>query len=107
MRRNAVNRFFSKSSITKIESQIHDLANKLCDKILKRAAMGKIFDATDAYSCFSSDVITSYCFGQTHGFLDQEDFVPNLKSAIRAGASSMAVVKQFPFLATLVENMPE
>lgn len=32
---------------------------------------GKPFDVTEAYSCFTSDVISSYCFGESFGFLQQ------------------------------------
>lgn len=32
---------------------------------------GKPFDVTEAYSCFTADVISSYCFGESFGFLEQ------------------------------------
>lgn len=33
--------------------------------------VGKPFDITEAYSCFTADVISGYCFGETFGFLKQ------------------------------------
>jgi hypothetical protein len=97
IRRNAVNKFFSRASIARLESLIKKLANELCDKIIRLGMLclcwafsrtvvvgasfrlieasetntGKPFDITEAYSCFTADVISSYCFGESFGFLKQ------------------------------------
>lgn len=105
VRRAAVNRFFSKASITKLEPIIHDLAQRLCNKILAQPA--KPFDITNAYSCFTTDVVTSYCFGQKQGLLDQEDFEPNLRKAIQSGCRMLPVVRQWPTMFGLVQSLPE
>lgn len=60
-----------------------------------------------AFSCFTADVITRYCFGQSHGYLDQEGFEPNLVPGISAGLATGAVMKQWPFLFTVVDSIPE
>jgi cytochrome P450 len=107
MRRSAVNRYFSKASITKLEPLIHDLAQKLCDRLLTRISNPTAFEITMAYSCFTTDVITGYCFGQTHGFLDQDDFEPNLRKAIFGGCSSLPIGKQWPIISQIVDRIPE
>jgi hypothetical protein len=103
-----VNRYFSKASITKIEPLIQGLAQRLCDKLLARSKDGKpAFDISMAYSCFTTDVITHYCFGQSHGLLDQEDFEPNLYKAILAGLTTAPAVKQWPALFMIIDSIPE
>jgi hypothetical protein len=60
-----------------------------------------------AYSCFTTDVITHYCFGESHGYLDQEGFEPNLGPAIQAGLTVGAAVKQWPIIFTIIDSIPE
>jgi cytochrome P450 len=107
MRRGAVNRYFSKASISKLEPMIHELAQQLCDRLLACGSDGKPFEVTMAYSCYTTDVITSYCFGQSLGFLQRTDFEPNLRNAIHSGCKPLPVMRQWPFLFHIVNSMPE
>src|SRR5881227_1736964 len=104
MRRGALNRYFSKASIAKLEPLIHDLADRLCNKLLARRGNGKPFDITMAYSCFTTDIISSYAFGQTEGFLEQPDFEPNLRPTIFASLKPAPYVRQWPFLYYLIAS---
>lgn len=79
-RREPLNKFFSKLSVSKIERDIHSLAQQLGDKILA-TAKEEIFEFQDAASCYTSDVIGLHAFGDPLGFLQQRGFVPNLKRA--------------------------
>jgi cytochrome P450 len=107
MRRAALNRYFSKASITKLEPLIHNLVNQLCNKLLARVGNGKPFDITMAYSCLTTDVISYYAFGQSEGFLEQEDFKPNLRPTVHAALRPAPYVRQWPFLFYLIANLPE
>jgi hypothetical protein len=60
-----------------------------------------------AYSCFSTDIIISYCFGQTQGFLDDEGFDKNLRAGIHAGCRILPVAKQWPGIFLIMDNLPE
>ncbi|KAF2422592.1 cytochrome P450 [Tothia fuscella] len=106
-RRAAVNRFFSKATITKVEPKIHDLAQRLCNKLLAQKAKGQPFEVTDPYSQFTTDVVSSYCFGQSHGFLEEERIDLTLRGALHAGCSMLPVSKQWPKIFLLVDNLPE
>jgi cytochrome P450 len=105
LRRSAVNRFFSKQSIAKFEPVIHELTQRLCNKLLDQSS--EPFDITNAFSCFTTDVVTSYCFGQKKGFLDQPEFTPNLRPAIIGGCTMLPTVRQWPNLFGLVQSLPE
>lgn len=106
-RRAAINRYFSKLSITKMEPHVHDLAQTLCSKILTLKSTGKPFDLTHPYSQFTTDVITSYCFGYSHGFLEEEGFDANLRNGVLSGCYMLPVSKQWPQMFLLVDNLPE
>jgi cytochrome P450 len=107
MRRGALNRYFSKASIAKLEPLIHGLADQLCNKLLARRGNGNHFDITMAYSCFTTDIISYYAFGQTEGFLEQADFEPNLRPTIFATLKPFPYVRQWPFLFYAIAGIPE
>ncbi|KAJ4420518.1 hypothetical protein N0V82_004291 [Gnomoniopsis sp. IMI 355080] len=80
-RREPLNKFFSKASVSKTEHDIHSLAQQLGDKMLAAATHRKVFQFQDAVSCYTADVIGLFAFGDELGFLQQHGFVPNLKRA--------------------------
>ncbi|KAF1814797.1 cytochrome P450 [Eremomyces bilateralis CBS 781.70] len=106
LRRGVMNKFFSKGSISKLEPMIHDLAQRLSDKILAKTGSGKPFDITMAYSCYTTEVIFTYCFGKKSGFMDQEDFEPNLREPIYAGLANHHIGKQLPLLVKAMNMLP-
>lgn len=89
IRRSAMNKFFSRTQIYNIEPMVKKFADQLCDKMIRLSRSNLIkknpklrltvegsqnkepLDVTTAYSCFSSDVISGYCFGDSFGFLEQ------------------------------------
>ena len=93
-----MNKFFSKASISQLESEINDQAQQLCDKILRTADTKEPFDVATAYSCFTSDVFSRYCFGESFGFLEQPTFEPNFRQSIYAVLSLVHYVKFFPWI---------
>ncbi|KAK7953154.1 cytochrome P450 oxidoreductase [Apiospora saccharicola] len=76
LRRAALAKFFSRAQIGRLETEIQRLVQRLCDKLLRRRESGgqggEPIEVTTAYSCFTSDAISGYCFGQSFGFLAQE-----------------------------------
>ncbi|KAK8029629.1 hypothetical protein PG993_010920 [Apiospora rasikravindrae] len=81
MRRAALSKFFSRAQIGRLEPEIQVLVQRLCDKLLLESGKGEPIDVTMAYSCFTSDTISDYCFGQSFGFLAQESWYPNYRAA--------------------------
>lgn len=91
----------------KLEPLIHDLADRLCNRLLARRGNGNPFEVTMAYSCFTTDIVSYYAFGQTDGFLEQADFEPNLRSIIFASIRPYPYVRQWPFLFYVIASVPE
>jgi hypothetical protein len=106
MRRGALNRYFSKASVSALEPQIHEKVQKLCVQLESHAGSKKPVDLTMAFSCLTTDVITEYAFGQSYNFLDSATFEPNLRPAIFASMSKGPLFKQLPFLAKLMPSLP-
>ncbi|KAJ5578592.1 uncharacterized protein N7459_007556 [Penicillium hispanicum] len=107
LRRSALNKFFSRAQIAKLESMIKETVDQLCDKMIRLGTQGGApLDVTTAYSCFTSDVISAYCFGEPFGFLRQESWEPNFRTALNAVLESTFVFRFFPPLKVLADIAP-
>ncbi|KAK9772365.1 hypothetical protein AB5N19_09619 [Seiridium cardinale] len=98
LRRAPLAKFFSRSQIAKLEPFIQSLVQRLCDKLLNESGRDKPIDVTMAYSCFTSDAIADYCFGESFGFLAQESWEPNYRASLYAFLQTVYVFRFFPLL---------
>jgi cytochrome P450 len=100
-RRGPVAKFFSQAMIARLEGEIHGMVHRLCDKLLAEAGRKEPIDVAMAYSCFTSDAIFGYCFGEEQGFLRQEGWYPNHREATLAVLKPVFFLRFFPVLAKL------
>lgn len=54
IRRNAVNKFFSRAQIARLESVIKEFANKLCDKIIRLGMLSLLSEWLSGMICANS-----------------------------------------------------
>ncbi|PLB36812.1 cytochrome P450 [Aspergillus candidus] len=106
LRRGAMNRFFSKASVTKLEPMIRKAVEKLCAQLEGHAGSGNPIKMNDAFSCMTTDVVTEYAFAKSYNFLDSPTFQPNFHRAIIAGSDMGPWIKQFPVLMPLMNILP-
>ncbi|KAL7950682.1 cytochrome P450 [Trichoderma barbatum] len=106
LRRAPLTKFFSRLQITKLEPEIHKAVHLLCDKLLGYADRKEPFDLTSAYSCYTSDIIAEYCFGEKLGFLQQDDIEPNFRRAIYSILNTTYVFRFIPWLKPLTLMVP-
>jgi hypothetical protein len=59
-----------------------------------------------AYGCFTSDVVSAFCFGDSFGLLERDSFEPTFITALRALQMSGPIFKFFPFLRFTAEMAP-
>lgn len=83
--------------VSRLEDVIHGLAQKLCDKMLSFSGQDP-FDVAIAYSCFTSDAIFGYCFGESVGFLEQKGWYPNFREPTASILKPVFIFRFFPFL---------
>ncbi|KAF5650622.1 cytochrome P450 monooxygenase oxidoreductase [Fusarium sp. NRRL 52700] len=105
-RRAPVAKFFSRAMIARLEQEVHDLAQKLCNKLLaekKDEKDRKPFEIAHAYSCFTSDAISSYCFGEAFGLLSRNQWQPNYREATLAVLKPVFFFRFFPILVSSVK----
>ncbi|RDW76820.1 uncharacterized protein DSM5745_06812 [Aspergillus mulundensis] len=102
IRRAALNKYFSRAQISNLESGIKDLAEALCEKMIRLGTRdNKPFDLKTAYSCFTADVISKYCFGEPFGFVGQAEWEPNFRKALLGGQGPVHLFRAFPFVRAL------
>ena len=107
MRREPWNRFFSKSTVARLQpSLIQKCVNKLCDKLAEHRAAGKTVVMSHAYACLTADVISEYGFPKGYGFLDGAEFRSGQYDAMMAGIQMSPLFKQFGWLFPLLNAMP-
>ncbi|KXJ93358.1 cytochrome P450 [Microdochium bolleyi] len=100
IRRVPIAKFFSNAMIERLEGEVAENVDKLTAKMLAEAGKGPL-DAATAYSCFSSDTISSYCFGEPFGLLDQKGWTPNFREATLAVLKPVFWFRFFPSLSRL------
>ncbi|TGO61241.1 hypothetical protein BOTNAR_0132g00120 [Botryotinia narcissicola] len=98
LRRRPLAKFFSQAQIAKVEPLIQSLVQRLCDKLLKESECPSPLDITAAYSCFTSDVVADYCFGEPFGFVAQEGWQPNFRPSLFALLHTVHIFRFFPAL---------
>lgn len=105
MRQGAVNKFFSRAQMRRLEPEIHALTQQLCDKLLAWAGRRPL-DLTMALSCYTSDTISNYAYGEPLGFLAQDGWDRNYKAALNAFLHTMFFFCYFTPLRHLVHIVP-
>ncbi|KAI0382249.1 putative cytochrome P450 [Hypomontagnella monticulosa] len=107
LRRSAINRYFSKASVAKLEPIIHDKVEKLCHQLYTHLGDDQPVKLDMAFSCFTTDVVTIYAFDKCYDFLSDASFRRNLHGSIVAGTDLGHYTKQFPFLFPLMHHVPD
>ncbi|KAK0726433.1 cytochrome P450 [Apiosordaria backusii] len=77
LRKGALHKFFSRQQMFKLEGEVLDFAHLTIDKLLRWSGR-EAFDIKEAFNCFTADVISQYAFGESMGFIAQEEWTPNL-----------------------------
>ena len=72
-RRSALNPYFSKQSIRRLEPIIQRCLGKILGRLAQNAESGEPMRMNLLYSATTSDIISDYCFGESYNNLDMED----------------------------------
>ncbi|KUI53669.1 Trichodiene oxygenase [Cytospora mali] len=102
IRRAPMGRHFSRQQMIRLEPDIHRTLKKFCDKLIRYGESHPgPFDITMAYSCFTSDVISEYSFGEPMGLLDQDGWEPNWRQPMYAFLNTTFVFRFVPYVRNL------
>lgn len=106
-RRAALNPFFSKQSIRRVEPMIQRTLTKLLNRMEKWGRMGVPAPMKLAYKATTKDIIHAYAFGTTHDreFLDMEDLGINFFEIMEPSRTALLGI-YFGWLNPLMAKLP-
>lgn len=107
LRRNALNPFFSKAAIGRMEPLIRDLIERLCGRFDKARQSGEVVNTLHAYAALTTDIITGYCFGTSYGCLEDEGWKWEWPAAMVESTRSCHLNKQFKWVFPMMQATPE
>lgn len=107
LRRGALNPFFSKGSISRLEPVIQAQVQKLCHRIIEFAIDDKPIPISLGFSCLTTDIITEYVMTQSFHYLDAPDWLPQWTKTLQSTAEVGMMAKQLPGIVPLLKSLPE
>lgn len=101
-----MNRYFSKESIRRLEPILTANFEKFLSKLAEYKSSTRPLNINLPLSAFTSDIITEYCFGESHNWLDKPGFNEKFIEMMASVHDMAAAAKQFNFM-VLVDLLPD
>lgn len=105
-RRAALNPYFSKASIRRLEPVIAQTLDNLLRRLDDCAKSGEVMPLTVAYKATTSDIITGYCFGESTGFLMRNDYNSPFFDAVAKNFGLAWWMTHVAWLGPLLSSIP-
>lgn len=106
LRRAAVDPYFSKRNVLKLESVIDAKVTRLCELMGKYYAKGQPMNLTNALLATTMDIITEYSFADCYHLLDSEQLSDKWRETITSVMKNTALINHYGWLPRLVEGLP-
>ncbi|KAI9878238.1 MAG: hypothetical protein M1823_006983, partial [Watsoniomyces obsoletus] len=107
VRRGALNPFFSKQAVNRLEPVIRELIDKMCARFETCRDSGEPVETGRAYAALTTDIITRYAFRTSYGCIDDPNWKWDWPKAMNDGTKSCHLNKQFPFVFPAMKATPE
>ena len=105
-RRAALNPFFSKQNIRRLEPIIQEALGKVLDRLSQHAKTGLPLHINMLYSALTSDVINNFAFGPSESSLDKPDLNEGYFKAFIEAAEGYHITCYLPFLPMMYASLP-
>jgi cytochrome P450 len=106
LRRNALNPFFSKQAIHRMEPLIREHIEKLCKRFEGYRLSGAPLDTIQAYAALTTDIITSYSFNTSYDCIGDTNWRSEWPDAMVESTMSVHMNKQFKWLFPTMQMTP-
>lgn len=123
IRRAAVNPFFSKSAVRKLQPIVDERIEALLTRFRQFQVTKEPITLDYAFAAFTNgmfsskdsrislivveDIAQEYAFARSDHRVDQDDWEPTFYHASVAGSTGGALIKQYPWLLPLMQSMPD
>ncbi len=105
-RRTALNPYFSKQSVAKLEPMIGQVVEKLCHRFDQARETGEPVNLGYAFAALAVDVITEYSFSKSYGCVDAPDFGRKWPDCMDGLSRTTHVHAQFGWLLPVIKTLP-
>ncbi|QGA14556.1 hypothetical protein EYB26_002211 [Talaromyces marneffei] len=103
-RRAALNPFFSKASIRKLQHEIDDKAIQLVERL--RNEKERVIKINHAYAALTNDIMVRYAFGREDNRSAHKDFDPSFHDNFIAGVSCLNLLRHVSWLDRAARSLP-
>ncbi|KAI1196100.1 putative benzoate 4-monooxygenase cytochrome P450 [Nemania serpens] len=100
IRRKAVENFFSRLRVTRMETRIKDEAKSLDDKLLCLKESNSVISLDHAFECVTGDLAAMFACGENPMLLEEPDFNPEWHNALTGILAVVPYVRNFPWINT-------
>ncbi|KAJ5342350.1 hypothetical protein N7541_011474 [Penicillium brevicompactum] len=107
-RRSLLSNYFSKRSVVDLGASIHEKVDKLIGRFEKAYESGSVLILQLDFAALTADIITDYCYGWNHGYLDDDQPARSndLVDAVNGLMVMFHINRFFPFLIQIFLNAP-
>jgi hypothetical protein len=108
IRRQSLNRFFSKQSILEFEPTVHEKLELLLDHFYMAMRRKRVLDLHSAFLCFAADTVSTYFFGPSgcFGYLDNLYLTDDWKKKVNSIFEHLILVRHVPKMLYIGRNFP-
>ncbi|KAL8850766.1 MAG: hypothetical protein Q9221_004334 [Calogaya cf. arnoldii] len=99
--------YFSKTNIRRLEPTIQESLAKFLERLEKSRSSGEVIPLMNALRALTCDIITSYSFGTSSGFLSREDYNAPLWQGIYSSLEFGHWFMHIGWLGPLMEALPK
>lgn len=107
VRRSALNPFFSKQSVTRLEPVIRSYVEKMCARFENLRKSGEPVETMIVYAALTTDIICEYSYSKSYGCLDDPGWKHEWLDSMNFSVSSVHLNKHFGWLFPMMEATPE
>ena len=106
-RRDILIGFFSKKSISNIETMMKSKIEKLVKRLSIAHKTNTVIRLDGASAALTADIVAEYAYGANMGYLDHPNFKNEVSDAVKSLGSLMHILKLFPFLMEISKVIPD
>ena len=106
IRRAPMSVFFSKASVRRLEPMVRNAVDKLTNALQTHKNSGQPIVLNSAYSAYSIDIISDYCFAKSWRLLNDQTFQTSMNEAFSKSRSGLHWTAHFPWLFQILRRLP-
>lgn len=107
VRRTALNPFFAKRSVVRLEPRIREKVATLVDRFAQAKDERTVLGLNGVYMALTMDVITDYCYGSSRDYLKEPDFKQRWADTLTQCFEDTALRRMVPWLTYTMQRLPD